>query len=285
MSSEMDLNRYRREAHGLRSDISKASSTVADKRRRAADARSAATRTKSPSVASTRLREADSAERAANDAEKKRAGLEKKLADVEKKITDAQARYEREQRDTQRKALDGLRRQNDQAMRQFAGQGRAGETMANGYRRSPPPDTEGGPSAQPDHDVFLSHASEDKDDIARPLQAALQARGLTVWFDEINIKVGQSIRQEIEKGIAHATFGVVILSPNFFAKQWTQAELDALFTKKLSTGRDLLLPIWHRVTRDQVESHSPLVAGILALNTSLMSTEQIADAIAEAVRA
>lgn len=105
-----------------------------------------------------------------------------------------------------------------------------------------------------------------------------------MWFDEIKIKVGQSIRQEIEKGIAHARFGVVILSPDFFAKQWTQAELDALFSKKMSTGDNLILPIWHRITRDQVQEQSPLLAGILALNTSLNTLDEIADSIADVVR-
>ena len=132
--------------------------------------------------------------------------------------------------------------------------------------------------------MFLSHASEDKDEIARPLKAALEALGLVVWFDEIKIKVGQSIRQEIEKGITHARFGVVILSPDFFSKQWTQAELDALFSKKMQTGENMILPIWHRVTKDQVQSQSPLLAGILALNTSLMTVEEMAEAIAEAVQ-
>lgn len=106
------------------------------------------------------------------------------------------------------------------------------------------------PPSTPDSDVFLSHASEDKDEIARPLKEALEARGLTVWFDEIRIKVGQSIRREIEKGITHARFGVVILSPDFFAKQWTQAELDALFSKKMASGGNLILQIWHRVNRE-----------------------------------
>lgn len=120
-------------------------------------------------------------------------------------------------------------------------------------------------------DVFLSHASEDKDEIARPLREALEDRGLVVWFDEVRIKVGQGIRQEIEKGIAGAKFGVVILSPSFFAKQWTQAELDALFTKKVDTGRSVILPIWHRVTKDEVAAHSPLLAGLLALNSATMT--------------
>jgi hypothetical protein len=63
--------------------------------------------------------------------------------------------------------------------------------------------------------------------------------------------------------------------PGVLRKQWTQAELDALFSKKMSTGDNLILPIWHRVTKDQVQTESPLLAGILALNTSLMTVGEI----------
>lgn len=136
----------------------------------------------------------------------------------------------------------------------------------------------------PEVDVFLSHASEDKDDIARPLKEALEARGLTVWFDEIEIKIGQSIRQEIESGIARARFGVVILSPDFFNKQWTRAELDALFSMKMSTGENLILPVWHRVTKEEVLAHSPLLAGLLAANTTLHTVDEIAEQIVAVVQ-
>ena len=139
-------------------------------------------------------------------------------------------------------------------------------------------------AASPAHDVFLSHASEDKDSIARPLKDALEARGLSVWFDEIKIKIGQSIRQEIEKGIANARFGVVVISPDFFRKQWTQAELDALFSHKMESGENLILPIWHHVSKDEVLAQSLLLAGILALNSALMTVDEMAQAILEVVR-
>jgi hypothetical protein len=132
--------------------------------------------------------------------------------------------------------------------------------------------------------VFLSHASEDKDEIARPLKDALEARGVSVWFDEINIKVGQSIRQEIEAGIAACRFGVVIISLHFFSKQWTNAELDALFGKKMDSGENLVLPVWHHISKDEVNSWSPLLAGIRALNSSIMTIDEMADALAEVVR-
>jgi TIR domain len=104
-----------------------------------------------------------------------------------------------------------------------------------------------------------------------------------VWFDEIKIKIGQSIRQEIEKGIANARFGVVVISPDFFGKQWTQAELDALFSRRMESWENLILPIWHHVSKDEVLAQSPLLAGILA-NSALMTVDEMAQAILEVVR-
>jgi len=152
---------------------------------------------------------------------------------------------------------------------------------SRGPAESPAPAPQ--PSPAPVSDVFLSHASEDKDEIARPLKHALEARNVTVWFDEIKIKVGHSIRQEIEAGIATCRFGVVIVSPHFFAKQWTNAELDALFGKKMDSGRNLVLPVWHHISKDEVTRNSPLLSGILALNSTTMTVDEMAEALAEVV--
>jgi len=271
MSTESELKRYRDQAVRLRGDISRYSSTVATKRKKAADAQASASLSKSSSTIRSRLREAETATKEANSAESKRADAEKKVAAAEKKIAELQTKYEKEQRVQAERSLTAIRKASTTSNAQFAGVPRV--------QPASPAQT----LAAAQSDIFLSHASEDKDEIARPLREALEDRGLIVWFDEVKIKVGQSIRQEIEKGIAGAKFGVVILSPSFFAKQWTQAELDALFTKKVDTGRSIILPIWHRVTKDEVAAHSPLLAGLLALNSATMTLAEIADAIAEAV--
>jgi hypothetical protein len=134
------------------------------------------------------------------------------------------------------------------------------------------------------NDVFLSHASEDKDEIARPLADELKALGVKVWFDELNIRVGQSIRREIEEGIREAPFGLVIISKHFMAKQWTQVELDALWGKKLAAADDSLLPVWHKVTYDEVQVGLPLLAGLHALNTSTMPITKIAELLAATIK-
>ena len=115
-------------------------------------------------------------------------------------------------------------------------------------------------------DVFVSHASEDKS-FARPLAKKLEALGLRAWFDESAMKPGDSLRQEIDKGLAGSDFGIVILSKNFFKKQWTQAELNGLFTLKLE-GKNRIIPIWHEITKTEIASHSPMVADLLAIQAS-----------------
>lgn len=132
-------------------------------------------------------------------------------------------------------------------------------------------------------DVFVSHASEDKNAVARPLAQALQASGLRVWYDEFELRVGDSLRRRIDAGIARSRFGVVVVSKSFFAKGWAQYELDGLVTMKVS-GKQVLLPLWHEISMDDVRSASPSLADTVALRTSDYSIAEIANEIAAAVR-
>lgn len=121
------------------------------------------------------------------------------------------------------------------------------------------------PIAPPeDYDVFLSHASEDKDVIARPLYEALVAAGVTVWFDEAVLEIGDSLRRKIDEGLARCRYGVVILSPRFLEKRWPQRELDGLVARETSSGQKAILPIWHDLDRETLLSYSPPLADRLA---------------------
>jgi len=86
------------------------------------------------------------------------------------------------------------------------------------------------PDVSPDrtarYDLFVSHASEDKEVVARPLASALAALGFAVWFDEDQIEIGSSLRTSIEAGLAASRYGVVVLSRSFFDKPWAQLELN-----------------------------------------------------------
>src|SRR5215813_3916783 len=95
-------------------------------------------------------------------------------------------------------------------------------------------------------DIFISHASEDKATVARPLAAALERAGARVWLDEHELTVGDSLTEKIDEGLAHSQFGVVILSPAFFAKQRPKRELAGLRARE-EEGKKVILPVWHDV--------------------------------------
>jgi hypothetical protein len=115
-------------------------------------------------------------------------------------------------------------------------------------------------------DVFISHASEDKDAIARLLAQALEAAGLSVWYDEFSLRVGDSLRNSIDHGLANSEFGVVILSKHFFEKHWPAQELNGLATREVN-GKKVILPVWHGVGFDEVRQYSPMLAGRVAVTT------------------
>lgn len=133
-------------------------------------------------------------------------------------------------------------------------------------------------------DVFISHAWEDKEEFVRGLAEALVARGLNVWYDDFTLKVGDRLRESIDHGLRESRFGVVVLSPAFFAKNWTAYELNGLVTKSMSgSGEKIILPVWHNVKADEVREYSLSLADIVALNTNRSSVEAIAAEIAAVV--
>jgi hypothetical protein len=116
--------------------------------------------------------------------------------------------------------------------------------------------------------VFIRHASEDKDAIARPLAAALLEAHIEVWFDEFSMQVGDSLREAIDRGLAQSDFGIVIVSPAFFAKSWPQRELNGLVAREMAVMRRLVLPVWHEADVDLILRHSPPLADIFAAQSS-----------------
>jgi len=149
----------------------------------------------------------------------------------------------------------------------------------------------GAPDAPPvaptakEYDVFISHASEDKEAIVRPLAHALRDEGLVVWYDEFELHVGSSLRRNIDSGLANSRFGVVVLSDAFFQKGWTNYELDGLVTRDIASGGgQIILPIWHRVTKDEVMGYSPSLADRVALRTSDQTVQEMAEEIGNVIR-
>ena len=133
-----------------------------------------------------------------------------------------------------------------------------------------------------EYDVFISHASEDKDSVVRPLAIALKNKGVNVWYDEFELKIGDSLRRKIDHGLSKSKFGIVVISRSFIKKGWTNYELDGLMTKAIS-GQQILLPIRHDITKQELLYNSQSLADKVARNTSQETVEEIAEEIAELI--
>ncbi|MFI3211727.1 MAG: TIR domain-containing protein [Eubacteriales bacterium] len=128
------------------------------------------------------------------------------------------------------------------------------------------------------YDVFISHASEDKEGFVNELVEVLQNAGIRVWYDALEMQWGKSLREQIDNGIKRSKFAIVVLSKNFFSKQWTKRELDGILVKEEKTGA-APLPIWHNISYDEVYQFSPTLTGLYALSTDKLTTQDICKAL------
>lgn len=130
-------------------------------------------------------------------------------------------------------------------------------------------------------DVFISHGSADKAEIAIPLAKLLTAAGLKLWIDRHEIRLGDSLREKIDEGLAESSYGVVILSPAFFRRRWTRQELNGLVAVE-EDGTTRILPVWHKITKEQLAAYSPILADRMSVDTS-QGLRAVASAVIDVV--
>lgn len=281
MSADSD----RRQIESVNRDIGQLHGKLADSRKKEADKTSrigqiqrGISKSTSASTVQSKLREISGINRDIEQCKKQQADLTKQIADKEKK----KHGYEK----SLMKELGSQQQTFERA------QQRRLESYRSGLMSALVPVVEGvdhsivdQPLAAPKlaHDVFISHASEDKDDFVRQLADALTACGLRVWYDEFVLKVGDSLRRSIDRGLSDSRYGIVVLSSAFFAKNWPQYELDGLVTKEMSSGDKVILPIWHKVSKDEVSGYSPTLADKVALNTGLLALTEIVDQLIDVI--
>lgn len=132
--------------------------------------------------------------------------------------------------------------------------------------------------------AFISHDFRDKVPFVRDLAATLQRMLSPVWYDEYSLVAGQSLRASIEKGLRECRKCVLILSPYFLSNNgWTRAEFDSIFTREILEKENVMIPVWHGVTKEQVYSYSPRLLDKIGIPSSL-GVEQVANRILQAIR-
>jgi len=112
-------------------------------------------------------------------------------------------------------------------------------------------------------DVFICHATEDKKSVAKPLANRLKKEGLEVWYDEFELDWGSRLMHSINTGLKNSLFGIVILSNQFFKKEWAQRELEGLHALSIANEENKILPLLYKLTHKELTNLSPLLADIV----------------------
>lgn len=273
----MSIDQYQRSVNSLDKEIADLEKKKAAEDKKAAENKKKAagvtiSKTASASMIRSKMKQIEGYEANARKAELASADYSKKIADKRTKRNDAYLKLQKEEqseRKKQEKAIATMKQTYEQRIAELE------SNRISTFQEQFDDDTS---SDEPEYDVFVSHAWEDKEDFVEEFVQALLDRNIKVWYDKAKIKWGDSMRARIDDGLRKSKFGVAVLSPNYLAegKYWTKAELDGLFQLESINGKTLL-PIWHNLTKKQVMEYSPIMASKLALTTATLTAEEIAD--------
>lgn len=132
---------------------------------------------------------------------------------------------------------------------------------------APSMDQETSPDHELEWDAFISYASEDREAVVKPVVRALRRRGLRIWYDQLELSVGDSVVESLDRGLARSRCGVIVLSPAFVSKKgFTQWELRGLIERHIN-GETLLLPILHNIEPEVIRERSPALSDIFAIRS------------------
>ena len=128
----------------------------------------------------------------------------------------------------------------------------------------------------PEYDVFISHANQDKEELIEELYQSLQKLGISIFYDKESLEWGDNWKERILNGTKKAEFAIIVISENFFDREWTERELSEFLNRQNRNGQKLILPIVHNITMQQLQEKYPNVADIQAIDSSKYNCDQIA---------
>ena len=92
-------------------------------------------------------------------------------------------------------------------------------------------------------DVFISHAGEDKDDIAIPIDTACKRLGISTFLDQVDLRWGNSVSGGISSAMGRSRFVLAIISESYLKKHWPKKELASALHAEISGQGQEVLPL------------------------------------------
>ena len=128
----------------------------------------------------------------------------------------------------------------------------------------------------PEYDVFISHANADKEALIEELYNSLNKLGVKIFYDKETLEWGDKFKDKILEGTKKSEFAIIVISTNFFGREWTERELSEFLNRQNQNGQKLILPILHNITIEQLKEKYPSIADIQAIDSSKYTCDQIA---------
>lgn len=132
-----------------------------------------------------------------------------------------------------------------------------------------------------EYDVFISHANKDKKVYVEELNDVIKRLGINVFFDKESISWGDDWKKVILDGTARSEFAIIVISENFFDREWTEKELNEFLSRQNETGQKIVLPLLLGISGNQVMKKYPSLESIQYISSEDYSKEEIAILLAK----
>lgn len=130
-------------------------------------------------------------------------------------------------------------------------------------------------STRKDYDIFLSHANADKLNYVDDLYTTFSKLGIRIFYDKKELSWGDNWKEKILNGTAQSEFAVIVISENFFDREWTERELNEFLNRQNTSGQKIILPLLHNITFSKLKDKYPALAAIQAIQSNDKSKEEI----------
>ncbi|WP_242623662.1 toll/interleukin-1 receptor domain-containing protein [Intestinimonas massiliensis (ex Afouda et al. 2020)] len=127
-----------------------------------------------------------------------------------------------------------------------------------------------------EYDVFISHACKDKSDYVDSLYMTIRKLGVHIFYDTEILSWGDNWKQVILDGTNSSEFAIIVISENFFGREWTERELQEFLTRQNTSGQKIVLPLLHNITLERLKEEYPSLGDIQVIDSNRYSKEEIA---------
>ncbi len=134
---------------------------------------------------------------------------------------------------------------------------------------------EGKKMTRKQYDVFISHANKDKNEYVDSLNAAVRNLGVNIFYDTDVLSWGDNWKQVILEGTKSSEFAIIVISNNFFGREWTERELNEFLQQQNENRQKKVLPLLYGVSLDKLKKHYPELEEIQCIKAEEHDVEEI----------